>query len=202
MVSQFRIAAIFGIALCVFFSGCQFQAEADPQGSAPRAAVLITEGFQDAETLDPIDYLTARGVEVTVIGPEVMTVQAYNSDVRVQIEAAVADVSVADFDALIIPGGYSPGRLREDRQIVGFVRDFVDSGKPVAAICHGPQVLIRAGVMENRTATCFGGMREELIEANANYVDAAVAIDGNVITSRVPDDIPQFNQAIGRAMGL
>ncbi len=184
--------------------GCRRQAEPAAQDekelAGRRVAVLLTEGFQDQEALHPMDYLGERGAAVTVIGPSIETVKAYNSDVEITIEQTVADVSVGDFDALVIPGGQSPARLRENETVVDFVREFVQSGKPVAAICHGPQVLVTAGVMDGKRATCYAGMSEELIEAGSDYEDTELVRDGNLITSRLPQDLPVFSHAIAQAL--
>lgn len=185
-------------------SGCPRQPE-EPVVEEPeqvvdltglKVAVLIAEGFHDGETLLPMEFLKERGAEVRVLGPEVGEVKAYNSEQLVAIEKAVAEADVEYYHALILPGGRGPAVLREHEGAVEFVRAFVESGKPVAAICHGPQVLITAGVVEGRTMTCFPGMAEELQAAGAIYVDQEVVMDGNLITSRVPDDIPVFNEAI------
>ncbi|MFW6066131.1 MAG: DJ-1/PfpI/YhbO family deglycase/protease, partial [Planctomycetota bacterium] len=156
-----------------------------------RVAMLVTEGFQDAEALSPMEYLTGMGAEVTVVGPEPGAVTAYNSDEQIEVETTVADVSVDDFDALVIPGGKSPANLREHEDVVNFAGEFFRSGKPVAAICHGPQVLVTADVLEGRTMTAYSGVEEEITEAGAEYVDQAVVRDENLITSRLPGDLPQ-----------
>ncbi len=163
-------------------------------------AILITEGFQDEETLYPKEFLRERNAEVVVIGPAVETVTAYNSDQQVQIDKAVADVNVYEFSALVIPGGHSPGHLREIDEVVEFVADFYVTGRPIAAICHGPQLLIAAGIMEGKRATCFEGMSDELIDAGAYYEDSPVVRDGNIITSRIPDDLEVFSDAIAAAL--
>ncbi len=168
--------------------------------SGKHVAFLVGDGFQDAETLVPMGHLVNRGAEVTVIGVAPAVFQAYNSEVKVRVEASVNDVSVDDFDGMVIPGGRSPDWLREHSEVVDFVREFVESGKVVAAICHGPQVLVAAGVMEGVDATCFGGMSDELVEVGANYEDVPLARDGNIITSRIPDDLPVFNEAIEEAL--
>jgi protease I len=165
-----------------------------------RVAILVAEGFQDQETLDPMNFLRDRGAEVVVIGPSVKTVTAYNSDKQVQIEKAVADVTASEFDALIIPGGHSPQRLRDEAEIVDFVRAFYETDRTIAAICHGPQVLIAAGVMDGKRATGYEGISDELIEAGADYKDRPLVHDGNIITSRVPDDLPVFSEAIANAL--
>lgn len=203
MTKKLTLICITALIGMLFILGCDERTEPLTQETImadKQVAILITEGFHDQETLHPRDFLTERGVATTIIGPEVKTVTAYNSDTQVQIESAIGDVTVNQFDALVIPGGHSPSNLREDEAVVEFVRSFVDTGKPVAAICHGPQVLIAAGVMEGKRATCFSGMSEELIEAGADYEDTELVRDGNIITSRVPGDLPVFSQAIADAL--
>ena len=168
--------------------------------SGKRVAVLIAEGFQDAETLEPKLFLEERGAEVVVLGPAVGDVKAYNSEQVVTIEKAVEEANVEDFDALILPGGKGPAVLREHEAAVNFARDFIESGKPVAAICHGPQVLITAGVIEGRKLTSVSSIAEEVKEAGGEYLDEQVVVDENLITSRVPDDLPAFNEAILKAL--
>jgi protease I len=183
--------------------GCQQKTEPvteEKELAGCQVAILLTEGFQDQEALHPMDYLTERGATITVIGPAVETVKAYNSDVEITIEKTVAEVLVDDFDALVIPGGQSPARLREDETVVAFVREFVESGKPVAAICHGPQVLVAAGVMDGKRATCYAGIAQELIDAGVEYEDVELIRDGNIITSRLPQDLPVFSHAIAQAL--
>lgn len=163
-------------------------------------AVLVGEGLHDAETLVPIGYLANRGAAITVVGVAPGQAKAYNSDTWVRIDTSVDDVNVADFDAVVIPGGSSPAYLREHDNIVAFTREAVEAGKVVAAICHGPQVLITAGVLEGKNATAFRNVADELREAGANYEDTPLMVDGNVITSRIPDDLPQFVRAIEEAL--
>ncbi len=159
-------------------------------------AVLVGEGFHDGEAYMPIGYFTNLGAELTVIGPEAGTVKAYNSNFTIDIEKAVSEVSIHDFDVLILPGGQAPASLREIDEVVVFARNFFLSGKPTAAICHGPQVLITAGVLEGKTATSFPGIKDELEEAGVNYLDEKVVVDGNLITSRTPPDLFDFVTAI------
>lgn len=165
-----------------------------------RIAVLIAEGFHDGETLKPMKYLKKKAADVTVIGIEKAELTAYNSEQKVAVEKTLSEVSVDDFDALIIPGGRSPANLRENEAAVKFAKDFFKSGKPVAAICHGPQVLVTAGVLEGFKATCFAGIADELREAGADYVDEAVVRDRNLITSRIPDDLPEFSETIAKVL--
>lgn len=165
-----------------------------------KVAVLVTEGFHDGEAYMPIGYLTNRGVKVCVIGPEVGEVKAYNSDFTVKIQKSISDVSVDYFDALILPGGKAPATLREIEEVTNFTAEFYKTGKTVAAICHGPQVLISAGVMDGKTSTAFPDVKSELEEVGATFIDEELVIDGNIITSRVPKDLHAFSQAIYNAI--
>lgn len=161
-----------------------------------RVALLVAEGFHDGEAFMPMAYLINKGYDVTVIGAEVGEVKAYNSDFTINIEKSVADVKPQDFEALVLPGGQGPAILREDEKVIDFVRKFWETGKVTAAICHGPQVLITAGVMDGKTSTGIGGIREELEEAGVHFKDESVVIDDNLITSRFPDDLYDFSKTI------
>lgn len=201
--------AFFMLSIVFFGAGCtgssgERQGEVAVPGtqseSRPQVAVLLTEGFHDGEAYMPIGYLENKGMDITVIGPETGRVKAYNSDFEIVVQKRVGEVNVDEFDALILPGGKAPATLREDPAVVEFAKNFYNSGKPVAAICHGPQVLAKAGVLQDVTTTAVGGIQEELEDAGANYVDEALVIDGNLITSRVPGDLPVFSKAIERAI--
>ena len=163
-------------------------------------AFLVGEGVHDGETYMPMAYLVNRGAKVTIIGVEPGTVEAYNSDYTFKVQKSVGEVKVGDFDAMVIPGGQSPDWLRGHDKVVDFARDFFESGRPVAAICHGPQVLVAAGVLEGRAATCVAGISDEIEEAGAEYRDEAMVRDGNLITSRLPGDLPVFSRAIEEAL--
>lgn len=165
-----------------------------------RVAILIAQGFHDGETAEPAEFVTRLGATVTFIGTEIARMTAYNSDLSFETEKTLAQVCVNDFDALIIPGGHSPRVLREDRNVRRFVSDFAATGKPIAAICHGPLVMVSAGILQGRTATGVGGIRGEVTRAGATFVDQAVVRDGNLITSRLPHDIPVFSEAIATAL--
>ncbi len=120
------------------------------------------------------------------------TVRGKKGKTEAPIAKAVGDVSVNDFAALLIPGGHSPSRLRKDKAAVGFAGDFLESGKPVFAICHGPQLLVTAGVLEGRTMTGYRSIAREIENAGAQYIDAEVVEDGNLVSSRTPKDLPAF----------
>ncbi len=165
----------------------------------PRAAVIIAPNFEDSEATSPIQTLEDAGVEVTVIAAETGSV-AGKKGAEVEATATIADSDVTGFDLLVIPGGGSPENLRIDDDAVAFTRAFVESGKPVASICHGPQLLISAKVLDGRTITAVNKIRDDIVNAGASYVDEELHVDGNLITSRVPDDLPAFNQALLAAL--
>jgi protease I len=165
-----------------------------------KVAVLTGEGFQDAEAMMPMAYLANRGAEITVIGTETGLVKAYNSDIEICIQKAVGDVSAGDFDVLVLPGGKAPDEIRKDEAVLEFTREFWKLGRPVAAICHGPQVLVTAGVIEGKEMTAVSGIADELREAGAEYKDEPVVRDGHLITSRVPKDIPVWLSTIEKVM--
>jgi protease I len=169
---------------------------ADKPLTGVKVAILTGEGFQDAEAMMPLAYLTNRGADVTVLGPNTGQVKAYNSDVTLLIEKDVADASVSDFDTLVLPGGHAPSKIRQNDAVVRFAREFFKSGKPVAAICHGPQVLITAGLVEGKTMTCYSEVADELRKAGADYRDKPVVREDNLVTSRNPDDIPAWLAAM------
>lgn len=192
---------VFTAALLFASAGCYEDVYvSDPGAGPPRVAVLTAEGFHDGETLFPLGYLKTRGADVYVIGAERGEIKAYNSDITVFIEKAVYEVSASDFDAVVIPGGRAPAELRENEGVLEFVRQAHAEGKILAGICHGPQVMVSAGILEGKAATCVSGISDELEDAGALYRDEELVRDGNIITSRVPKDLPAFNRALGEAL--
>lgn len=165
-----------------------------------KIAFLITEGFHDGETLFPMAYLKNKGADITIVGISPGKYKAYNSNITVVVERSVTDVTAADFDALVIPGGKSPANLREHDPVVEFTRQFIETDKPVAAVCHGPQVVIATGLAAGRTMTGVEGIKDEITAAGAIYVDREVMIDGNFITSRLPKDLPEFSIAVEKVL--
>jgi protease I len=161
-----------------------------------RACVLVEQQYQEMEVWYPIYRLREAGCRVTLVGPE--SGQTYPSKLGypVKSDKAAKDVSANDFDILVIPGGFAPDFLRRDPAILKLVGTMVEQGKVVAAICHGPWVLCSTQALKGRKATCFFAIKDDVINAGANYVDAEVVRDGNLITSRKPDDLPAFLQAI------
>ncbi|MFS4488197.1 type 1 glutamine amidotransferase domain-containing protein [Dietzia kunjamensis] len=172
---------------------------ADLQGR--RVAILAADGVERVELEQPREALDRAGAQTEVLSVGEGEIRARDNDLdpagTFSVDGLVAEASVADYDALVLPGGtVNPDQLRVDEDAVVFVRDFVESGKPVAAICHGPWTLIEAGVVTGRTLTSFPSIRTDLRNAGANVVDQEVVVDKNLITSRSPDDLSAFCDAI------
>jgi protease I len=166
-----------------------------------RVAMLVEEGFEDAELTGPMDGLRAAGVTVTLVGPAAGRQYTGKRGAVVTSDAAAGRVKAADFDAVVVPGGYAPDRMRLRHAMVDLAREAFAAGKPVAAICHGPQLLISADILAGRTLTCWPSIAVDVRNAGGLYVDRPVAVDGNLITSRKPDDVPQFTAALLDALG-
>jgi protease I len=168
-----------------------------------KIAILATDGVEQVELEQPRQAVEDAGAKTQLISLGTDDIQAMNHDLEpadtFAVDHAVADVSTDDYDGLLLPGGTcNPDRLRMDDDAILFVRDFVESGKPVAAICHGPWTLVEAGVVRGRRITSFPSLRTDLRNAGAEVVDERVVIDGNLISSRNPDDLPAFCDAIVR----
>jgi deglycase len=163
-----------------------------------RVAILATNGFEQSELLEPRRALDQAGATTLVVSPAEGKIKGWNhkewgQEVPVDISLGSADAN--DFDALLLPGGVmNPDHLRMNPQAVDFVKRFTDSGKPVAAICHGPWTLIEAGAVQGHTMTSWPSVKTDLKNAGANWVDKEVVRDGKLVTSRKPDDIPAFNR--------
>ncbi len=161
-----------------------------------KIAAILTDWFEDSEHTGPAEAFEKAGHTVITVGPEAgRTVRGKKSATEVKIDRAVADVKHDEFDALLIPGGFSPDILRVDEKAVEFVRTFVDAGKPVFAICHAPQLLITADVLRGRTITGYTSIIQDIKNAGANFVDQEVVVDGNLVSSRNPGDLPEFIKA-------
>ncbi len=166
-----------------------------------KIAFLAADGVEKVELEQPRDAVTDAGGRVELLSVKPGEIDARNHDLEpagtFPVDRVVGDARVDEFDALVVPGGTVNGdKLRLDEAAVAFVRDFVRSGKPVAAICHGPWALLEAGVVKDRTLTSYPSLRTDLRNAGATVVDQQVCIDGNLITSRSPKDLPAFCQAI------
>ena len=166
-----------------------------------RIAILVDEMFEDSEFRVPYDRLRAAGHEVDIVGRKAGSeIDGKQHKEHVAIEKSVGDVSEKDYDALVIPGGYSPDHLRTDLDSVRLTRAMALAGKPVAAVCHAPWMLIEADLVEGRPVTSWPSLRTDLLNAGAKWVDREVVVDGNIITSRKPADLPAFSDAILRAL--
>jgi protease I len=166
-----------------------------------RIATIITNLFEDSEYLQPVIAFRNAGHSVVTVGISGgETVWGKTTHTPVLIDRSVSDVTVDDFDALLIPGGYSPDKLRVYEEAVRFVKDFVESGKPVFTICHGPQLLITAQVLKGRTITGYTSIIQDIKNAGATFVDADVVVDKNLISSRTPADLPSFIAAALNAL--
>jgi len=165
-----------------------------------RVAVLVENLYQDQEVWYPYFRLKEEGAEVMVVGSG--SAKTYTSKFGYPIEAdkAAGEVAAADFDAVIIPGGYAPDIMRRYPDMVKLVRDAALSGKVVAAICHGGWMLASAKILQGKTVTAFFAIKDDLEHAGATFVDVEVAVDGNLITSRKPEDLPAFLRAIIAAL--
>ena len=158
-----------------------------------KIAVLIGPKFEDVEYIKPSQAFKDAGHKLTHIGfKEGQTVEGKEEKTRVRIEKSAVDASTNDYDALFIPGGCSPDKLRENESVVNFTREFVESGKPVFAICHAPQLLITAKVIEGREVAGWKSIIVDIENAGGNYINKEVVEDGNIISSRGPKDIPAF----------
>ncbi len=162
-----------------------------------RIAFVVGEDFEDSEFKKPYDELRYAGHEVDVVGVKAgETMKGKKGKEEIKIEAAAADKDPASYDVIVIPGGYSPDHLRMDKNVVSFVQRAVQADKIIAAICHGPQLLIEADAVEDKKLTSWPSVRTDLLNAGARWLDKEVIVDGKLITSRKPDDIPAFVAAI------
>jgi protease I len=165
-----------------------------------RAAVLVEQMYQEMEVWYPIYRLREAGCRVTVVGPEAGQNYPSKLGYPVKSDKAAKDVSADDFDLVVIPGGYAPDHLRRHDAMIRLVSVMAEQNKVVAAICHGPWLLCSTQALKGRKATCFFAIKDDVINAGGKYVDAEVIRDGNLITSRKPDDLPAFMQTILQAM--
>ena len=158
--------------------------------------ILVETIYNDLEFWYPYYRLKEAGTEVIVVGPMGGMVYNGKAGLPVKADAGMADVTAGDCDGLIIPGGYAPDHMRRHPQMVQLVRDCVESGKIVAAICHAGWMLISAGLVSGRRVTSFHSIRDDLVNAGAEWVDEEVVVDGNLITSRHPGDLPAFGRTL------
>jgi protease I len=163
-----------------------------------RVAILVDDGFEQVELMEPRKALDDAGAETTVVSPQRGRVRGWNFTEwgeQVPVEVHLSEADADEFDALLLPGGVmNPDRLRMKPDAVAFVSDFFEAGKPVAVICHGPWTVVEAGAARERRITSWPSLKTDLVNAGAEWVDQEVVVDGNLVSSRKPDDIPAFNR--------
>ncbi|MEN8257548.1 MAG: type 1 glutamine amidotransferase domain-containing protein [Thermodesulfobacteriota bacterium] len=165
-----------------------------------KALIVSGEHFEDAELLVPDRRLRQEGIAVDIASSQAGPIRGKHGS---EVEArALTGIDAGEYDLLILPGGKAPAALRRDESLLDLVRHFMSAGKTVAAICHGPQILVAAGVLAKKRATCYRTVAKELQDAGAHYLDQSVVVDGNLITSRLPKDLPDFmGEIIRRCRG-
>lgn len=163
-----------------------------------RIAILATDGFEQSELFEPMTALEKEGAQISIISPKVGMIKAWNHQNwgdEIEVSLALEKASADDFDALVLPGGVmNPDRLRMDSKAIQFASSFFSQGKPIAAICHGPWLLIETGYLNGRTMTSWPSLKTDLIHSGVQWVDEEVVSDRGLVTSRNPDDIPAFNR--------
>lgn len=169
-----------------------------------RVAILATHGFEQSELLSPREALQEAGAEVHIVSPEEGRIRAWNHTdwgEEVEVDVPLSQANPENYDALVLPGGVmNPDNLRRNAEALQFVRAFDEDQKPIAAICHGPWTLIDAGLVEGRRMTSYHTVQTDLKNAGAEWVDEEVVVDGNLVTSRQPDDLPAFNERLLEAI--
>lgn len=172
--------------------------------SGKTIAVLATDGFEQSELTEPKRRLEAMGATVHVVAPDAKQIRGWQGKDwgdTVAVDRPLSQARVEDYDALVLPGGViNPDKLRTERAAVELVQAFDKASKPVAAICHGPWMLVESGVAKGRRVTSWPSLRTDLGNAGGQWEDAEVVVDGHVITSRKPDDIPAFSDAVAKAV--
>jgi len=167
-----------------------------------RVAVLMTDGVEQVEYTKPRQFLEQHGARVTLVSPKAKgeEIQGFNHMTpgdRFTVEMNVRDARPGDFDALVLPGGVAnPDQLRLSKEAIAFIREFARADKPIAAICHGPWTLIDAGIARGKHLTSWPSLQQDLCNAGAEWSDQPVVVDGKLVTSRKPDDIPAFDNAL------
>lgn len=162
-----------------------------------KALIISADNFEDSELLQPYQYLKELGLEVDIASLKKGNIVG-KKGTSVEANLSLEDVNPAEYDLLVLPGGKAPAVLRHNEKVKEIVRHFISHNKPIAAICHGPQILISAGVIEGRRATGYRTVQSELRSAGAIVEDKEVVVDGNIVTSRQPSDIPAFLREIDK----
>jgi len=165
-----------------------------------KIALFVDNLYEDLEVWYPLLRFQEEGAQVVIVAAEANTVYESKHGYPVKSQHSYRDIYAADFDGVIIPGGYAPDHIRRHAKATQFVHDMNREGKLIAAICHGPWVLCSAGILAGRKATCFFAIKDDLVNAGAHYEDAEVVVDRNIVTSRRPEDLPAFCRACIRAL--
>ncbi len=160
-----------------------------------KALIISADNFEDSELLYPYYRLLEENMEVDIASITKDKIRG-KKGYEVEVDKSVGDIDPEEYDLLILPGGKAPARLREEKKVLEIAAHFVKNNKPVAAICHGPQILISAGLLKGKNATCYTSVAAEIKEGGANYDDRDVVVDGNIVTSRKPGDLPAFMREI------
>ena len=166
-----------------------------------KALVLIDDLFQDAEALYPYYRLQEAGFDVDLVGAEAAKEYKGKYGNPLKSDIAASDVNIKDYDAIIIPGGYAPDRMRRKPEMVNIVKAATEKGKVVAVICHGPWMLIEANVVRDKKVTCYFAIKTDVINAGGKYEDKEVVVDGKLVTSRKPSDLPAFMRETLKLLG-
>ena len=167
-----------------------------------RIAILAEQDFEDVELMEPLKAMKEAGAQIFIVGSGSQTsYQGKRGKITIKVDIDADKVRAEDFDAVIIPGGYAPDKMRLHQPMIDLVRKAHDLGKVIAAVCHGPQLLISAGIVSGRRLTSWPSVAIDLKNAGAIWVDEPLVKDGNIITSRRPSDLPVFNRAIIQALG-
>jgi protease I len=174
--------------------------------SKGKIAILVTDGFEQSELILPLELLRSAGADVEVESLKPGTIRGWNKDhwdKEIEVDKALDDAAADDYGLLVLPGGQiNPDRLRIEARAIDFVKAFASSDKPIAAICHGPWLLIEAGAVKGRKLTSYPSIRTEITNAGGKWVDEEVVMDGNLITSRKPDDLAAFIEKVCESIGL
>ena len=163
-----------------------------------KVAILVENGFEQSELTSPKEALDKAGAMVHIVSPQKRQVKAWDEEdwgVTLRVDVQLDDANPEDYDSLLLPGGVlNPDELRTNQKAVEFVKHFLQSGKPIAAICHGPQTLIETGLLKGRTMTSYPAIKTDLINAGVNWIDKEVVVDHGLVTSRSPKDLEAFNK--------
>ncbi|MEW6417153.1 MAG: type 1 glutamine amidotransferase domain-containing protein [Nitrospirota bacterium] len=164
-----------------------------------RALIISADNFEDSELLFPYYRLKEEGIQVDIASLKKGKIKGKHG-YEVEVDKTLKEINPDDYDILILPGGKAPETIRKDKNVLEIARDFFQKNKPVSAICHGPQSLISAGLLKGRHATCYKSVAQEMKDAGAIYEDKEVVVDGNLVTSRQPSDLPTFMREIMRIL--